>query len=392
MKILFVAWSVYDSRIEKFSQNSNGTKVIIDICEYVGRKEVAYLFIGSAKLSPMELGYVHVVGTEEYEDVVNEDLPQEELWLLTMTRAFAATLDNIHPDIVSIQGLGEFSKRCMLMCKEKGFPYVYTEHLYIEKKDILLNSDKIKKWRHNIYTIPEIRIIAVSKGMKRKILKDFPNLKGQVDAIANGTNFKADIIESDLVDKYHLHGKKVLLCVGTIHERKNQRQIVRAFQLLPEEIQKNIKILFCGRDCRAGHLGILLQDIEKAGLVEQLIYTGNQGEDDMKKFYSISDGLIMPSLAEGLSLAMLENIAYGQPVILFRDSECMEDISDEGVVQIAEERSDVCLADAIVKWYEKEWNKEYIVDFSKYFTMERMADDYIDYFKETVNEKVVSGK
>ena len=107
----------------------------------------------------------------------------------------------------------------------------------------------------------------------------------------------------------------------------------------------------------------------------------------MKKFYSISNGLIMPSLAEGLSLAMLENIAYGQPVILFRDSECAEDISDEGVVQIAEERSDACLANAIVKWYEKEWDKEHIVEFSKYFTMERMADDYIDYFKKLLLKK-----
>ena len=45
-----------------------------------------------------------------------------------------------------------------------------------------------------------------------------------------------NIIESDLADKYHLHGKKVLLCVGTIHERKNQRQIVRAFRLLPQDL------------------------------------------------------------------------------------------------------------------------------------------------------------
>ena len=387
MKILFTAWSVYDPRIEKFSQNSNGTKVIMDICEYVGRKEEAHLFIGAAKLSSMQLEHVHEVGTEQYEDVINEDLPQEELWLLTMMKAFTATLDNIHPDLVSIQGLGELSKRCMLICKEKGFPYVYTEHLYIGKKEVLLNSDKIKKWRHNIYTIPDLHIIAVSKGMKRKILKDYPNLIGQIDAIANGTNFEADMIESDLADKYHLYGKKVLLCVGTIHERKNQRQIVRAFRLLPEEIQKNIKILFCGRDCRAGHLGILLQDIERAGLGEQLIYAGNKSKDEMKKFYSISNGLIMPSLAEGLSLAMLENIAYGQPVILFRDSECAEDISDEGVVQIAEERSDACLANAIVKWYEKEWDKEHIVEFSKYFTMERMADDYIDYFKKLLLKK-----
>lgn len=387
MKILFMTWSVYDPRIEKFAQNSNGTKVIMDICEYVGRKEEAYLFIGAEKLSPMELDHVHVVGTEQYEDVVNEELPQEELWLLTMMKAFTAALDNIQPDLVSIQGLGELSKRCMMICKEKGFPYVYTEHLYIGKKEALLNSDKIKKWRHNIYTIPDLRIIAVSKGMRRKILKDYPNLKGQINAIANGTDFKADIIESDLADKYHLHGKKVLLCAGTIHERKNQRQIVRAFRLLPEGIQKNIKILFCGRDCRAGHLRILLQDIEEAGLGEQLIYVGNKSKDDMKKFYSISSGLIMPSLAEGLSLAMLENITYGQPVILFRDSECMEDLSDEGVVQIAEKRSDECLADAIVKWYGKDWDKEYIIEFSKYFTMERMANDYLDYFKKLLMKR-----
>ena len=52
-----------------------------------------------------ELDHVHVVGTEQYEDVVNEELPQEELWLLTMMKAFTAALDNIQPDLVSIQGL-----------------------------------------------------------------------------------------------------------------------------------------------------------------------------------------------------------------------------------------------------------------------------------------------
>lgn len=384
MKILFVAWSIYDDRIKSFSKLSNGGGLVIrDLCEFVGREEEVYLFIGKEKLPEMQLGNIHVVGREKYPDFIDDTLLQEELKLQTLMREFENTITEIKPDIVSIQGIGEFARRCIIFCMEKRIPCVFTEHLYIgienKSEDIY---ERVKVWEKSIYTILGIHIIAVSHGMKKKILKDFPQLEKSIKVISNGTDFKAEKIQSDLKERYQLEGKRTLICSGTICERKNQMQIIRAFKLLPEKIQKSVKILFCGTDRLDGKFQ---KSIIDENLEEQLIYVGNKSSEEMKKLYSVSDGLIMPSYAEGLSIAALENIAYGQPVILFRDSECTEDLNDENVVQIAETRSDGCLTDAIIKWYEKEWDSKYIIKFSKYFSMERMAEDYITYYRKILD-------
>lgn len=383
MKILFVTWYIYDPRIEVFCNNCTGGGLVIkNLCEYVGRKEESYLLIGRHKLPEMKLENINIVGTDKYENViVDEDVDANEIRLRTMVKAFADAIDVIQPDIVSIQGLGEFAKRCLSVCCEKNIPNVITDHLYIGVNEDIDRYDICKEWAKEIYSIPRLNVIAVSNGMKNKILKDYPLLDGRLYAIANGTDFQAVNMTSNFLEKYNLKNKKVMLCVGTILDRKNQRQIVRAFKYLPDEVRNNIAVIFCGKDRLDGKLQC---DIEKEQLGKSLIYVGACSSEDMKKYYSLCKGLIMPSFAEGLSIAALETIAYGQPVIMFGDSECYDDLNDERVVQIAKERTDECLADAIVKWYEKEWDNDYIINFSKYFTMERMADDHINEYKRII--------
>ena len=220
--------------------------------------------------------------------------------------------------------------------------------------------------------------------MKEKILSDFPQICSEnITVIKNGTDFRAVKVENNLRQKYGLEKKKILLCVGTILERKNQCQIVRAFQLLPNDMKEQLAVLFCGLDRMEG---MLQRKIEEAGIQEKLIYVGAVENEEMKEYYSIADGLIMPSRAEGLSIAALETIAYGLPVIMFSDSECAMDLNDEEVVCLAKERSDQELANAMIRWYQKDWDKDYITEYSKYYSMERMAEDYIRYYTERISK------
>ena len=210
--------------------------------------------------------------------------------------------------------------------------------------------------------------------MKRKIHKDFPFLSDkQITAIANGTDFHAEYIESELKVRYKTKNKKTFLCVGTLLDRKNQLQIVRAFIQRPV-LKEKVKVIFCGKD---GLNGRLQKEIEKNNLSNSLIYVGAVSSNEMKKYYSIADGLLMPSYAEGLSIAALEAIAYGLPIVMFMDSECADDLNDTKVVYFARERSDECFA----------WDRTYIREYAKYFTMERVAQDYLSYYEKRLNKK-----
>lgn len=384
MKILSMAWTIYDSRLQMFSKNYTGGGLMIkNICEYIGRLHESYLFIGRFKVPETKIGNIHIVGTDIYPDIQDDSCNPEDKHIKTMAKAFEAVVDKIKPDIVNFHGIGSLMQKCIEVCIDKKIPYVYTDHLFIGDADIQ-GYDKNIKWEKEVYNIPDLKVIAVSSGMKTKILQNYPNvLSNNITVIKNGTDFIAEWQDSNLIKKYDLENKKVLLCVGTINYRKNQCQVASAFQLLPFSIQSKIKVVFCGKDSING---ALQECIAASGLQDKLIYVGAVSSEDMKKYYSIADGLIMPSYAEGLSIAALEAIAYGLPVIMFSDSECAEDLCDKEVVCFAKERTDSCLSAEMINWYEKKWDKEYIIKYSRYFTMERVAEDYISYYKRCIKK------
>ena len=381
MKILLVTWSIYDDRIKEFAKDCTGGGLVIkNLCEYIGRKEEAYLFIGAHKFPKIQLGSFCIVKTDDVPDVAADGDTSNEIRLKTMTKAFEKTLNDLQPDIVNLHGKGDLVQRCIEVCLQSKIPFVYTEHLFIPRNRMFAKYDQDVIWEKQIFSVEDLHVIAVSAGMKRAILKDFPDIsQDHIVSIANGTDFIPCHVESNLIKEYDLKGKKVLLCVGTLLARKNQIQIVHCFGLLPENIKRNIKIIFCGKE--------LQEEINKFGLQDSLIYAGTFSSEVMKEYYSVADGLIMPSLAEGLSIAALEAIAYGIPVIMFSDSECAEDMNDPEVVCLAENRSDKALAESIAAWHQKDWDREYIIKYSKYFGMERMAQDYLNHYHSLLNEK-----
>ena len=386
MKILSVAWTIYDARLEPFMTNYTGAGLVIkNVCEYIGRKEESYLLIGKTKLPKMQIGNINIVKSD-YDSEIVKLKGKDSNYIQYMTSVFEQAVAEIKPDIINFHGYGDFNFSCIQnICMPKGLLFVVTEHLFIGKKDVDLfggYNDKIDKEKL-LYSIPGINIIAVSNGMKRKILNEFPLVKEeQIKVVLNGTDFHAEYIRSDLIRKYGIENKKILLCVGSLNERKNQLQIISVFAKQPV-LMENICVIFCGSD---GLDGKFQKEIIENNLSDSLIYAGAVSSDDMKKYYSMADGLIMPSLAEGLSIAALEALAYGLPIIMFSDSECADDLNDSKVVCMAQNRTDYDLAQAIMKWYETEWDREYIKQYSQQFTMEKMAEEYIKYYKSIINK------
>lgn len=391
MKILSMAWVIYDERIEEFSQNctgGGGGVMIKNICKYIGKKADSYLFVGKFKLPQIKMDEYTIVNTDiDFPNGMHDHIEQ-------MLYAFERALRQISPDIVNVHGGGVLAKKCIKLCMEKQIPLVYTDHLYVGQNEKFDGAERDHEWDDAILTIPGLNIVAVSTGMRTKILKDYPQLSpDSVKAIVNGTDFTAEKKESDFKERYGLAGKKVLLCAGSLHSRKNQLQLVKIFPMLKDEVREQTRIIFCGKDSQAYPLRAVLQEkILESGLEEELQYIGSLSNEDMKKMYSVTDGLILPSYAEGLSLVELEAIAYGIPVIMFRDLECSEDLDDKNVVSFAEERTDESLAEAVNNWFYKKWDRDYIREYSRQFTMEKVADNYLAYYENIINKGKAENK
>ena len=338
MKILSAAWTIYDSRIEGFQTNCTGGGLVIkNICEYVGRKEESYLIIGSKELEKTKIGNINIVDTKKIYDAM------EGNHLEKMSFAFIEALKVIKPDIVNCHGTGDFIESCIKICKKKSIPVVYTEHLYIGQEEEIPGYERAKKWAKRIYEIDDLDIVIVSSGIKEKILRDYPTIQDRrIYLIKNGTDFTGEIVAYDDVGKKK--NKKILLCVGTLLHRKNQLQIVDVFKKMHDSLKEKIEVIFCGKDNMNGELQ---KQIIENNFENCLRYVGALSSEEMKRYYSKADGMILPSKAEGLSIAMLESMTYGLPLIMFSDSECSTDLNDNKVVCFSNGRDDESLLDAI---------------------------------------------
>ena len=146
----------------------------------------------------------------------------------------------------------------------------------------------------------------------------------------------------DIRRKYDLP-EKIFLFVGTPHERKNLTRLVHSFTALSPSIAESLILL--------GPAGANWPP--ETATCSRLRILSSVQREDLAAIYSLSTGLVFPSLAEGFGYPVLEAMACGKPVICSRttalpevggDAVCYvdpldEDSLKEALMRISTDRS-----------------------------------------------------
>ena len=101
-----------------------------------------------------------------------------------------------------------------------------------------------------------------------------------------------------------------VLVVARLIERKNQQLAIAAMQHLPPHVREVVKLFVIGEGEDAAMLAARARDSAVAGRISLM---GNR-DDAIDLLYG-GDVFYMPSLAEGMPLAMLEAMSVGLPVV-----------------------------------------------------------------------------
>lgn len=106
-------------------------------------------------------------------------------------------------------------------------------------------------------------------------------------------------------------GAPVLLTVGNLHEHKGQRLVLDAFaQLRRGHAGARLLVVGEGPD-RA----VLQQQAAALGLTEAVHFAGLVPNEDLARWYSAADVLVLASSREGWPNVLLEALACGTPVV-----------------------------------------------------------------------------
>lgn len=186
------------------------------------------------------------------------------------------------------------------------------------------------------------KIVAISEQTKRDII-DFYNIEAdkiQVIYQSCHRQFYAERPPSvSVIEKYNLPAQFALY-VGTINERKNLLNIVKAIESIDYQ---NLVVIGDG----GKYYQKVLAYIQQKGLQNRIVIRSKVDFADMPAMYATAQLLCFPSYFEGFGLPIIESLWSGTPVVTSTGS-CFAEAGGAGALYVAADDTNA-IAEAIEK-------------------------------------------
>ena len=212
--------------------------------------------------------------------------------------------------------------------------------------------------------------IPILKSLLKKIIKDVDHLgylgdftKGEIAKISkqpqkflqiapgiDTEHFAPKSARGDLIEKYRLDGRRVIVSVGRLVHRKGQDELVKAMPKILEQFPDAI-LLFVGE----GPIKqMLFNSAKQLGVLPKVVFAGRVSHHDLPDYICLGEIFAMPVRSrfsglevEGLGIVYLEASACGLPVIVGNSGGAVDAVLDKKTGLLVDGTNSDQIADAI---------------------------------------------
>jgi glycosyltransferase involved in cell wall biosynthesis len=238
-------------------------------------------------------------------------------------------------------------------------------HVSSAKRVLHLHNDTLNPGTKNAGKIIDAcdSIITVSGFLKEKILSVSP--EARVNVVYNGIDlyrFTKPVTFKENRSVFGLDQNDfVVVYTGRIEPIKGIKELMEAFVIL--SANKDIKLLLVGGDIYAdGNESGFIQELRDlhSKTKNQVFFAGYQPYDKIPEILHFCDIAVIPSTCEdGLTMASLEDMAVGLPLIVTRSGGIPEAVDENCAIIIdKEEKLSLNLAEAIMALYSNREKRE----------------------------------
>lgn len=224
------------------------------------------------------------------------------------------------------------------------------------------------------------RIVTVSEFHRGWALKLRIGSKGKVVAIPNGLDalrVQSTKSREEIRMELNLNPNTfMVLTTGRLAEQKGLEHLLGAIAEVKQRLQSPFKLILAGTGPLQERLEQLISELSIADCVQFLGF-----RRDISDLLAASDVVVLPSLREGLSIALLEAMAAGKPIITTTIGSNIEATRNGIAAKLVAPKDSRALADAILEFA---GNRELAATkgqaaqqaFNDFYTEERMLDGY----------------
>lgn len=241
---------------------------------------------------------------------------------LSPAREIKKIIDEFDPDVIHIQMLLSIGQATMRYGNKRGIPIVSTNHAMPE--NLMDNLKLLAPVSRPInYILKEYGARFHSKAdyitMPTQAAIDMFNASDKVTspmiAISNGIDldrFTPERAAPGLYERFAIpRDVPVVSYIGRLDAEKHLHVLVRAFARI-HAVRSDVHLLLVGSGTDTAHLKSL---VHQFGLPQHVTFTGRVSDEDLVELHKVGTVYCMPSPAELQSIATLEAMASGKPIV-----------------------------------------------------------------------------
>jgi glycosyltransferase involved in cell wall biosynthesis len=175
-------------------------------------------------------------------------------------------------------------------------------------------------------------IIAISEATKKDIIEEYQIDENKIEVIYQSCDSifkrKASAIEKASIRKKYNLPDQFILSVGSVIERKNLFNVVKAIQSAEKDLIPPLLIVGNGKSYKTK----ILKYIEKHELTKKVRFLENVSNEDLSVLYQQASFLVYASIYEGFGIPIIEALSSGIPVISSNISSMPEAVGKGGLL------------------------------------------------------------
>jgi len=186
------------------------------------------------------------------------------------------------------------------------------------------------------------------------------------------------------------NGAQALLFLSRIHPKKGLPTLLQAWKKIESCAQKegwHLVIAGWGQGKHEQELKTLAQELR---IDDSVLFIGPQFEKDKTSTFQYADGFILPSLSEGLPVAVLEAWSYGLPVLMTDECNIPDGFTHKAAIKLSLKEDE--MADkikffmALSKDEQSRMGKNGKILVQEKFTWGKISIDMIDVYSWVLNQ------
>lgn len=228
----------------------------------------------------------------------------------TIRQNSARILDEVQPDVVHVQSHVIVGRGLLAQAQKRGIRVVATNHIMPEN---MMEFSMMPFWVQKYILVAarkdaqrffsKAAVVTTPTRRAAEFLEEKAHLT-EVQAISCGIH--AQNYTPDFSPRMRNH----LLFVGRVTGEKHLDVLLRAFARLPKDLEASLQIV------GQGDQSVALQRLAThLGVSSRVDFSGYLTEEQLRKAYSEATLFMMPSIAELQSIATMEAMASGLPVV-----------------------------------------------------------------------------